>query len=158
MKYKKINIRLFLVFSLLMTTIGLYYVSDADAYEQSGILQETKDVFFYRGEITAAQDGEPFGGDVIGKYFVMVNVDEVKTIAEFEFSQKVLELWLVDIETKEKKSIGHFKEGKLYHQEIITPWIYDIIIITEVNDANQYNTVGGALLVKPSEYTSSKGF
>lgn len=158
MKYKKINIRLFLVFSLLMTTIGLYYVSDVDAYEQSGILEETKDVFFYRGEITAAQDGEPFGGYVVGKYFVMVNTDEVKVIAELEFSQKVLEVWLVDMETKEKKSIGYFEEGKLYHQEIITPWIYDVIIITEVNDANQYIPVGGALLVKSLEYTSSKGF
>jgi len=62
------------------------------------------------------------------------------------------------METEEKISIGHFNEGKLYHQKIITPWIYDLIIITEVNHTDQYIPVGGALLVKPPEYTSSKGF
>lgn len=40
----------------------------------------------------------------------------------------------------------------------LTLWIYDIIIITEVNDVNQYIPVGGALLVKSPEHTSSKGF
>ena len=159
MKHKKTHMRLFLIFSLLVTMIGLYHIGDADAYEQSGILEKTKDVFFYRGDITEAHNEESFGGDIVGKYFVMVNTDEVKVIAEFESSQKALAAWLVDMETDKKISIGHFDEkGKLYHQEILTPWIYDVIIITEVNDANQHIPVGGALLVKPQEHTSSKGF
>ena len=161
MKHKKTHMRLFLIFSLLVTMIGLYHIGGADAYEQSGILEKTKDVFFYRGEITAAHNEESFGGDIVGKYFVMVNTDEVKVIAEFESSQNILEAWLVDMEKVwvEGKANCHFDEkGKLSHREIITPWIYDVIIITETSDANQHIPVGGSLLVKPQEHTSSKGF
>lgn len=159
-------IGLLVILPLLLTTIGLFYIGDADGYKQSGVLEKTKDVFYYRGDLTTPLDEKAYGGDVVGKYFVMVNVDDVKIIAEFDNQPskgKLLVGWLVDLQTGEMLNVGHFDENeKLQYENTIIPWIYDLMIITEQSvetaDSSQDLPVGGAVLIKPAGYTSDRSF
>jgi len=63
--------------------------------------------------------------------------------------------WLVDKDTGYKLSIGQFNEdNRLYfYQNMVNPWIYDILGVTEepIGDINSINTpaIGGVHLVEP---------
>ncbi len=149
-----------IVLGLIISPVAL---SEAYAYERGGVLEETKDVFYFRGDITSPQDQKPYGGDVIGKYFVMVNVDFVKIIAEFEnpsLEGQVLEAWLVDFGGESKVTIGVFENNELATSASIDEWKYEAIVISEVSESSSApeNPVGGAVLEKASKHKSNKSF
>ena len=126
-------------------------IGDADAYQRGGILDETKETFFFRGQLTQATENNPYGGDPVGDYFVQVNVNEVKVIANLDSSQsdgKVLEAWLVDYGGKPAINLGTYEDNELSVSLQINEWIYEVIVISEVSEISNSpeNPVGGASL------------
>jgi len=110
------------------------------------------------GDLTASEDGKPFGGNIVGSYQVLADNTTIKIVVDYNNSPhpgNVLEGWLVDKDTGYKLSIGQFNEdNRLYfYQNMVNPWIYDILGVTEepVNDINPINTpaIGGVHLVEP---------
>ena len=149
-----------IVLGLVISPVAL---SEAYAYERGGVLEETKDVFYFRGDITSPQDQKPYGGDVVGKYSVIVNVDFVKIIAEFDnqsLEGKVLEAWLVDFGGESTITLGIFEDNELITSASIDEWKYEAIVISEVseNSNTPENPLGGALLEKASKHKSNKSF
>jgi len=138
-------------------------IGDADAYQQSGTLEETKETFFFRGQLTQATENSPYGGDTVGDYFVQVNVNEVKVIANLDSSQsdgKVLEAWLVDFGGKPAINLGTYEDNELSVSLQINEWVYEAIVISEVSEnSNSFeNPVGGASLEKTIKHKSNKSF
>jgi hypothetical protein len=135
----------------------------AYGYQQSGIHEETKETFFFRGELTEVIENNPYGGEAVGDYFVQVNVNEVKVIANLDSSQsdgKVVEGWLVDYGGKPAINLGTFEDNELSISLSINEWIYEAIVISEVSEnSNSFeNPVGGAALEKAPHHKSSKSF
>jgi len=138
-------------------------IGEVDAYQQSGVLEETKETFFFRGQLTQATENNPYGGETLGDYFVQVNVNEVKVIANLDSPQsdrKVMEAWLVDFGGNPAIYLGTFKDNELSASLQINEWIYEAIVISEVSEnSNSFeNPVGGAALEKAPKYKSSKSF
>jgi len=154
---------MFAILPLVMVALAPNYIGDADAYQQSGVLEETKETFFFRGQLTQATENNPYGGEAIGDYFLQVNVNEVKIIANLDSSQsdgKALEAWLVDFGGKPAIYLGTFKDNELSGSLQINEWIYEAILISEVSEnSNSFeNPVGGTALEKAPKYKSSKSF
>jgi len=127
------------------------YIGTADAYERGGISEETKEAFFFRGQLTQATENNPYGGDPVGDYFVQVNVNEVKVISNLDSSQsdgKVLKAWLVDYGGKPGINLGIYEDNELSVSLQINEWIYEAIVISEVpeNSNSTEYVVGGASL------------
>ena len=138
-------------------------IGDADAYQQSGVLEETKETFFFRGQLTQVTENNPYGGVPVGDYFVQVNVNEVKVITNLGSSQldgKVLEAWLVDYGGKPAINLGTYENNKLSASLQINEWVYDVIVISEVSENSDSfeNPIGGTALEKAPKYKSSKSF
>jgi len=138
-------------------------IGDADAYQQSGVLEETKETFFFRGQLTQATENNPYGGELLGDYFVQVNVNEIKVITNLGSSQldgKVLEAWLVDYGGKPAINLGTYEDNKLSASLQINEWLYDVIVISEVSENSDSfeNPIGGTALEKAPKYKSSKSF
>ena len=156
-------IGMFAILPLVMVALAPNYIGDADAYQQSGVLEETKETFFFRGQLTQATENNPYGGEAVGDYFVQVNVNEVKVIANLDSSQsdgKVLEAWLVDFGGKPAIYLGTYEDNELSGELQINEWIYEAIVISEVSEnSNSFeNPVGGSALEKAPKYKSSKSF
>jgi len=155
--------RLLAILPLALIALTPDLISDADAYQQSGVLEETKETFFFRGQLTQATENIPYGGELLGDYFVQVNVNEVKVIANLGSSQsdgKVLEAWLVDYGGKPAINLGTYENDKLTVSLQINEWVYDVIVISEVSENSDSfeNPVGGAALEKTTKHKSSKSF
>ena len=156
-------IGMFAILPLVMAAFAPNYIGEADAYQQSGVLEETKETFFFRGQLTQATENNPYGGEAIGDYFLQVNVNEVKVISNLDSSQsdgKALEAWLVDFGGKPAIYLGTFKDNELSGSLQINEWIYEAIVISEVSEnSNSFeNPVGGTALEKAPKYKSSKSF
>jgi len=156
-------IGLLAILPLAMVALAPELIGDAYAYQQSGVLEETKETFFFRGQLTQATENNPYGGELLGDYFVQVNVNEVKVIANLGSSQldgKVLEAWLVDYGGKPAINLGTYENNKLSASLQINEWVYDVIVISEVSENSDSfeNSVGGAALEKTSKHKSSKSF
>ena len=155
--------RLFAILPLVLIALTPDLIGDADAYQQSGVLEETKETFFFRGQLTQATEDFAYGGETLGDYFVQVNVNEVKVIANLDFSQsdgKVMESWLVDYGGKPAINLGTYEDNELSVSVQINEWIYDVIVISEVSENSDSfeNPVGGAALEKSPKHKSSKSF
>ena len=138
-------------------------IGDADAYQRGGVLEETKETFFFKGQLSQATEDLPYGGETIGDYVVQVNVNEVKVIANLDSSQsddKVMEAWLVDFGGKPAINLGTFENSELTMLLQISEWIYEAIVISEVseNSNSSENPAGGAALEKTTKHKSSKSF
>jgi len=154
---------MFAILPLVMVALAPIYIGDADAYQQSGVLEETRETFFFRGQLTQATENNPYGGEAVGDYFVQVNVNEVKVIANLDSSQsdgKVLEAWLVDFGGKPAIYLGTYEDNELSGSLQINEWIYEAILISEVSEnSNSFeNPVGGSALEKAPKHKSSKSF
>ena len=154
---------MFAILPIVMVVLAPNYIGEADAYQQSGVLEETKETFFFRGQLTQATENNPYGGETLGDYFVQVNVNEVKVIANLDSSQsdgKVLEAWLVDFGGKPAIYLGTYEDNELSGSLQINEWIYEAIVISEVSEnSNSFeDPVGGAALEKAPKYKSSKSF
>ena len=138
-------------------------IGDADAYQRGGVLDETKETFFFKGQLSQATEDLPYGGETLGDYVVQVNVNEVKVIANLDSSQlddKVMEAWLVDFGGKPAINLGTFENSELTTLVQISEWVYEAIVITEVseNSNSSENPAGGAALEKTTKHKSSKSF
>ena len=154
---------LFAILPLALIALTPDLIGDADAYQQLRTLEETKETFFFRGQLTQATENNPYGGEAVGDYFVQVNVNEVKVIANLDSSQsdgKVVEAWLVDFGGKPAINLGTYEANELSVSLPINEWIYEAIIISEVSEnSNSFeNPAGGAALEKAPQYKSSKSF
>ena len=162
MKQQKF-LALFAMAPLLAIAISANPENFAYGYQQSGLNEETKETFFFRGQLTQATENNPYGGEAVGDYFVQVNVNEVKVIANLDSSQsdgKVLEAWLVDYGGKPAINLGTYEDNELTVSLQINEWVYDVIVISTVSENSDSfeNPVGGAALEKTSKHKSTKSF
>ncbi len=158
---KYIGLLAILPLALIVLTPDL--IGDADAYQRGGILEETKETFFFKGQLSQATEDLPYGGETFGDYVVQVNVNEVKVIANLDSSQlddKVMEAWLVDFGGKPAINLGTFENSELTTLVQISEWVYEAIVIAEVseNSNSSENLEGGAALEKTTKHKSSKSF
>ncbi len=135
----------------------------AYGYKQSGLNEETKETFFFRGELTQATENNPYGGETLGNYFVQVNVNEVKVITNLDSSQsdgKAMVAWLVDFGGEPAIFLGIFEDNELTTSIPINEWIYEAIILSEVleNLSSSENPLGGSALEKAPKHKSDKSF
>jgi len=159
MKY----IGLFAILPLALIVLTPDLIGDADAYQRGGILEETKETFFFKGQLSQATEDLPYGGETLGDYVVQVNVNEVKVIANLDSSQsddKVMEAWLVDFGGEPAINLGTFENSELTSLAPISEWVYEAIVIAEVseNSNSSENPAGGAALEKTTKHKSSKSF
>ena len=112
-----------------------------------------KKPIYMRGDLASPKDGKPFGGDVVGDYFVRITEDKVRIMATVDNSPtqgKVFEGWLVDMDTGYKLSLGKFddRDTLFFTERMVNPSIYDLLVITEEpendTDPNPANPIGGA--------------
>jgi len=109
--------------------------NQADALK-SEVGLETSSTIFLSGDLTSPAGGAPFGGDVVGDYFIRVNENDVRILAEINdppSSGMVYEGWLVDPDSDYKLSTGQFNEQNdmlFFAQEIVNPSIYNVLVIT----------------------------
>ncbi len=163
MNQKMKYIGLFAILPLAMIALTPDLIGDAYAYQRGGVLEETKETFFFKGQLSQATEDLPYGGETLGDYVVQVNVNEVKVIANLDFSQsddKVMEAWLVDFGGKPAINLGTFENNELTTLVQISEWVYEAIVITEVSENSNYseNQAGGAALEKTTKHKSSKSF
>lgn len=114
--------------------------------------------FMMRGELSAPSDDKPFGGDHVGTYSVRGKDNRIMIIAAVQMNPsegKVLEGWLVDVQSGYKLSIGELgdRNNIVFMQRIVNPYIYDLLVITEepMSDADPSpsKAVGGVQLSQP---------
>ena len=88
-----------------------------------------------QGDLTAPNDGKPFGGEIAGNYSIHVYDKATIIYAEVQNGAPngmVLEGWLIDVETGEKLSTGIFKEDVKRGFFLLDPeFHYDLFVITE---------------------------
>jgi len=162
MKQQKL-LALFAMAPLLAIAIGANPENFAYGYQQSGLNEETKETFFFRGQLTQITENNPYGGEAVGDYFIQVNVNEVRVIANLDSSQsdgKAMVAWLVDFGGEPAIFLGIFEDNELTTSIPINEWIYEAIILSEVseNSSSSDNPLGGAALEKAPKYKSSKAF
>ena len=111
-----------------------------------------------KGDLTAPSGDAPFGGKFVGTFSISVDNGDHITVTTYiknTSSGMVQEGWLVDMDSGYKLSLGKSNDnGKLsFSQQMINPWIYDAIVITEepIGDFNPAPNVpvGGVLLETP---------
>ncbi len=163
MNQKMKYIGLFAILPLALIVLTPDLIGDADAYQRGGGLEETRETFFFKGQLSQATEDLPYGGETLGDYVVQVNVNEVKVIANLDSSQsddKVMEAWLVDFGGKPAINLGTFENNELTTLVQISEWVYEAIVITEVseNSNSSENPAGGAALEKTTKHKSSKSF
>jgi len=145
-----------LVFSVVITPLAY---NEASAIAPNQFLTKTPDTFFVRGDLTSTADDKPFGGYVVGDYFIRVNGNDIRINTEFDAAPSegtVYEGWLVDVDTGYKLSLGQFNEQSnelFFSQEIVNPWIYNVLVISEEpmgdTDPSPHTPVGGVPLKAP---------
>ncbi|MFQ5941681.1 MAG: DM13 domain-containing protein [Nitrososphaerales archaeon] len=109
-----------------------------------------------RGDLTSPADEKPFGGSEVGNFLVRAKDSNllrvIGKVNNGPSDSKVLEGWLVDVQTGYKLSIGQLSERNtiVFTQKMVNPWIYDLVVITEepVNDIDPapHTPIGGAQL------------
>ena len=150
--------RLLTILPLVLIALAPFLITDTDAYKQEGVLQEVRENFYFRGELTQATEDNPYGGKVLGDYFIQVNVNEVKVVSHLDSSQldgKVMEAWLISYGRESVISLGTFEDNELGTSFQIDDWIYDVMVISEVPYSFE-NPVGGAALEKAIKHKSNK--
>ncbi len=150
--------RLLAILPLALIALAPNIIGDSDAYKQEGVLEDTKEVFYFRGELTQATENNPYGGEASGDYFIRVNVNEVKVISNLDFSQfdgKVMQAWLVSFGGETVINLGTFEDNEFSVELQIDEWIYDVIIFSQVPYSFE-NPVGGDGLEKAVKHKSTK--
>jgi hypothetical protein len=108
-----------------------------------------------QGQLTAASNGKPFGGQTIGSYSVTPSgqkLDITIRLDKSPASGNVFEAWLVDTKANYSLSLGQIgADGTLsFSQTMVNPYVYNQIIITQ-EPANSSNPkpsqpIGGSAL------------
>jgi len=128
--------------------------------EAANILRPTKMVV--QGELTAPMNDKPFGGNVVGDYYLQVRDD--KAIISVRVDAKatpgtVYEGWLVDADSGLKTSFGLIQDSEYRQMGVqLTTGIEksfndDLVVITEEpivdTDPAPNTPIGGAVLGNP---------
>ena len=128
--------------------------------EAANILRPTKMVV--QGELTAPMNDKPFGGNVVGDYYLQVRDDNAIISVRIDANASpgtVYEGWLVDADSGLKTSFGLIQDSK-YRQsglELTTSveksFNNDLVVITEEpivdTDPAPNTPIGGAVLGTP---------
>jgi hypothetical protein len=110
------------------------------------------------GDITAASEGQPFGGEKMGTVTVDSDGRRTNVTANVNASPNegnVYEGWLVDAEgSGYKLSLGQFRNGTLdFSQYMVNPYTYKNFELTEEPaedpDPNAAESIGGYELQTP---------
>jgi len=113
-----------------------------------------------QGDLTAPSGDKPFGGKMVGEYYISVRGDQTSITTFFNTLPSpgtVYEGWLVDVDSGEKTSIGIFKDytqgpRSILHTNVMNSFNNDLIVITEEplrdTDPAPNTPVGGAVLEK----------
>lgn len=155
------HIGIITVILLLFVIFIAAYLTEADGYKQSGQLEKTPQTFYIRGDLSEKTQEKFYGGDIIGEFTIIVNVNDVKILASLDdYTQhRIMDAWLIDSNTDQMINIGTFDGNKLTNNITIKIWSYNVILITEkIYDENSKIDVpiGGSLLEKEPEYKSCK--
>lgn len=111
-----------------------------------------------QGQLTAASNGKPFGGQTIGSYSVTPSGQKVGIAIRLDKSPaagNVFEAWLVDTKANYSLSLGQVgTDGTLtFSQTMVNPYVYNQIIITQepLNNPNPKPSqpIGGSALQTP---------
>lgn len=133
-------------------------VKDAMTDKMMDKMMGKKEYVSMRGDLTVPEGDKPFGGDAVGTYLVKTKGQTVRIIAKLDRSMsddKVLEGWLVDVQSGYKLSTGQLgaRNTLVFTQTLVNPSIYDLIVITEelIGDADPSpdKPVAGAQLGEP---------
>jgi hypothetical protein len=148
-----INVELFSVTALLITfgVVGMVVADPIMDIEEAEAQQRT-------GDITAASEGQPFGGEKMGT--VTVDSDGRRTNVSADINTtpnegNVYEGWLVDAEgSGYKLSLGQFRNGTLdFSQYMVNPYTYKNFELTEEPaedpDPNAAESIAGYQLQTP---------
>ena len=148
-----INVALLSVSALLIAfgVVGMV-VADPIMYIQEAEAQQRA------GDITAASEGQPFGGEKVGT--VTVDSDGRRTNVSADINTtpnegNVYEGWLVDAEgSGYKLSLGQFRNGTLdFSQYMVNPYTYKNFELTEEPaedpDPNAAASIAGFELPNP---------
>jgi hypothetical protein len=148
-----IDVALFSVTALLITSGVLGMVmSDTIAHMQEAEAQKNT------GDITAASEGQPFGGEKMGT--ITIDSDGRRTNVSADISTSpnegnVYEGWLVDADgSGYKLSLGQFRNGTLdFSQYMVNPYTYKNFELTEEPaedpDPNAAESIAGYELQTP---------
>jgi len=110
------------------------------------------------GDITAASEGQPFGGEKMGTIIVDSDGRRINVTADINASSNegnVYEGWLVDAEgSGYKLSLGQFRNGTLdFSQYMVNPYTYKNFELTEEPaedpDPNAAESIAGFELKTP---------
>ncbi len=146
------------ILPLVMVAIAPNLIGDADAIAPNRTFTATPDTFYLKGDLTAPAGEAPFGGKVVGDHLVRVNGNQISIVTSFDANPSagmVYEGWLVDMATGYKLSLGQFnaKNDLFFSQEIVNPWIYNVLVISEEpmgdTDPSPHTPVGGVPLKAP---------
>jgi hypothetical protein len=148
-----INVALLSVTALLIAfgVVGMVVADPIMDIQEAEAQQRT-------GDITAASEGQPFGGEKMGT--VTVDSDGRRTNVSADINTtpsegNVYEGWLVDAEgSGYKLSLGQFRNGTLdFSQYMVNPYTYKNFELTEEPaedpDPNAAESIGGYELQTP---------
>jgi hypothetical protein len=148
-----INVEPFSVTALLIAfgVVGMVVADPIMDIEEAEAQQRT-------GDITAASEGQPFGGEKMGT--VTVDSDGRRTNVSADINTtpnegNVYEGWLVDAEgSGYKLSLGQFRNGTLdFSQYMVNPYTYKNFELTEEPaedpDPNAAESIAGYQLQTP---------
>jgi hypothetical protein len=148
-----INVALLSVTALLIAfgVVGMVVADPIMDIQEAEAQQRT-------GDITAASEGQPFGGEKMGT--VTVDSDGRRTNVSADINTtpnegNVYEGWLVDAEgSGYKLSLGQFRNGTLdFGQYMVNPYTYKNFELTEEPaedpDPNAAESIGGYELQTP---------
>ena len=128
--------------------------------EAANILRPSKVIV--QGDLTSPMDDKPFGGEVVGNYYIQVRDDRatISVRVDAKASQgTVYEGWLVDADSGVKTSFGIIQNSE-YRQigvqlttSVENNFNNDLVVITEEpvvdTDPAPHTPVGGAVLGNP---------
>jgi hypothetical protein len=123
-------------------------LQEANAQGKSTLMQ---------GQLTAASNGKPFGGQTIGSYSVTPSGQKLDITIHLDKSPatgNVFEAWLVDTKANYSLSLGQVGAAYLsFSQTMVNPYVYNQIMITQ-EPANSSNPkpsqpIGGSALQAP---------
>ena len=145
-----------LVFGIALSPI----LSNEAEAEAANILRPAKVIV--QGDLTAPMDDKPFGGDVVGNYYIQVRDDRATISVRIDAKASqgtVYEGWLVDADSGVKTSFGiiqnseHRQMGVQLTTSVENNFNNDLVVITEEpvvdTDPAPHTPVGGAVLGNP---------
>jgi hypothetical protein len=142
----------------LILSIMIFLVSAVSLLTLHSAIGQAKPTPLIQGNITAALNHEPFGGENIGTYYVILSGQKIGIdihVRKLPQPGYMFEVRLVDAKTNTSLSLGPLSgnNGLLLRQNNICLLQYDLVIITQQaanrTDTKHSQPLGGAILRTP---------